>query len=148
MSTNTKTVKAPPEVVFSVLADPPTYEHWVVGNKEIRGYDPDWPAAGTEFQHTVGFGPLAVKDKTVSVEALPPTSLVMRVRAMPVGVGTVTLRLDPVEGGTRVVMEEHPVEGPPRRLWNPVLDRLAWLRNAESLRRLARLAERRVADGR
>jgi uncharacterized protein YndB with AHSA1/START domain len=142
MSVNEITVDAPPPAVWEVLADPPSYEEWVVGNKEIRGHDPQWPVPDTQFRHKVGFGPLAVKDKTVSLEATAPRRLVMNVRAMPVGHGIVTFNLAEAGGGTVVRMEEGPAGGPMKLLW-PVLDPLVKLRNAETLRRLKQLAERR-----
>ncbi len=89
-----------------MLADPPTYEEWVVGNKEIRDHDPNWPAPGTEFRHKVGFGPLSFKDKTVSLGAVPTHRLVMNVRALPIGHGIVTFELTEAGAGTLVRMEE------------------------------------------
>lgn len=144
MPHNSISVGAPPDVVYDVLADPPSYEHWVVGNKSIRTYDHAWPAVGSEFHHTVGLGPFAAKDKTVALEAEPSRSLVMVVRALPYIRATVRFTLEPEGSGTRVTMEERPRGNPWERLWNPVLDALAWLRNAESLRRLKRLAEVRA----
>ena len=142
MTVNEIEVDAPPAAVWAVLADPPTYEEWVVGNKAIRDYDPKWPAAGTEFHHKVGFGPVAVKDKTVSLEAVPPRRLAMNVRVFPAGHGVVTFDLTETGEGTHVRMEELPAGGPVKRLW-PVLAPLVKLRNAETLRRLRRLAESR-----
>lgn len=158
MSVNEITVEAPPATVWEVLADPPTYEEWVVGNKAIRDYDPAWPAPGTEFHHKVGFGPVAVNDKTVSLEATPPSlaapaasvggttvprgRLVMNVRALPAGHGIVTFELTENAGGTTVRMEELPAGGP-AKLVAPVLDPLIKLRNVETLRRLKRVAEKR-----
>jgi uncharacterized protein YndB with AHSA1/START domain len=142
MSVNEINVDAPPQAVWDVLADPPSYEEWVVGNKAIRDYDRTWPAPGTEFHHTLGFGPVAVKDKTVALEALPPRRLVMNVRALPVGHAVVTFDLQESGSGTLVRMEEHPAGGPLKML-GPALDPLVRLRNAETLRRLKRLAESR-----
>lgn len=85
------TVDAPPPVVLDVLADPTSYEEWVVVNKEVRDHDRTWPAPGS---------------------------------------------------GTLVRMEEHPAGGP-AKLISPVFDPLIKLRNAETLRRLKRLAESR-----
>jgi uncharacterized protein YndB with AHSA1/START domain len=146
MSLNEITVDAPPEAVWAVLADPTTYEYWVVGNKTVRRHDPHWPQPGAEFHHKVGFGPLAVKDKTVSLEAVPPKRLVMQVRALPVGVGVVTFELEPAGSGTLVRMGER-VDSGPAKLLAPVLDRLIHVRNAETLRRLRRLAESRYRAG-
>jgi uncharacterized protein YndB with AHSA1/START domain len=142
MPVNEITVEAPPPAVWDVLADPPSYEEWVVGNKGIGDYDRSWPAAGTEFRHQVGFGPLTVKDKTVSLEADAPRRLVMNVRALPVGHGIVTLDLQESGSGTLVRMHEIAAGGPIKLLW-PVFDPLVKLRNAETLRRLKRLAETR-----
>ena len=142
MALNEIQIDAPLPVVWGVLADPPTYEQWVVGNKRIRHHDPNWPEPGAEFHHTVGFGPLAVKDKTVALEAIPPRRLVMQVRALPVGVGIVTFELEDAGSGTLVRMREKADSGPAKRL-APVVDRLIHLRNAETLRRLRRCAEAR-----
>lgn len=144
MSRNTITVDASPQTVYDVLADPACYEIWLVGNKSIRGYDKSWPAPGSEFHHKVGFGLLATKDKTVAVEADPPRRLVMVVRALPFIRATVSFALEPAGSGTRVTMEERPRGTPWEQLWNLVLDRLIGLRNAETLRRLKRLAEVRA----
>ena len=146
MSTNKITVAVPPSVVWGVLADPPTYQYWVVGSKRIRRHDAEWPEPGSEFHHNVGFGPITIADKTVALQAEAPRRLVMQVRVLPVGTGVVTFDLEPSEGGTRVVMGERAESGPAKRL-GPVFDRLAWLRNAETLRRLRRCAEKRHRPG-
>ena len=144
MSVNEIKVDAPAQAVWDVLADPPSYEQWVVGNKAILGYDPSWPVPDTEFRHKVGFGPLTVKDKTVSLEAERPHRLGMNVRVWPVGHGIVTFQLEETGSATLVRMKEVPAGGPLKVLW-PVLDPLVKLRNAETLRRLKRLAESRHA---
>lgn len=142
MTVNEIEVDAPPAAVWAVLADPPSYEEWVVGNKAIRDHDPNWPAPGTEFAHKVGFGPLAVKDKTVSLEGSPSHRLALNVRALPVGHGIVTFELSEAGAGTLVRMEECPAGGPIKPLW-PLFAPLVKVRNAETLRRLKRLSESR-----
>ena len=146
MSNNEVTVDAPPSVVWSVLADPPTYEYWVVGNKKVRRHDDDWPEPGSVFHHKVGFGPISIADKSVSLEAEPLRRLVLQVRALPVGTGIVTFELEPSGAGTKVTMGEAAESGP-AKLLAPVVNRLAWLRNAETLRRLRRCAEERHRSG-
>ncbi|MDQ6617043.1 MAG: SRPBCC family protein [Actinomycetota bacterium] len=143
MSRNSIVVDASPQIVFDVLSDPPSYKIWVVGNKSIRGYDKSWPAPGSEFHHKVGFGVLATKDKTVAVETDPSRRLVMVVRALPFIRATLSFSLGPEGSGCRVTMEEHP-RGPWDKVWNPIFDAAAGLRNAETLRRLKRLAEVRA----
>jgi len=142
MSVNEVIVDAPPPAVWDVLADPPSYEHWVVGNKGIRDYDQSWPAPGREFHHRIGFGPFTVKDKTVSIEAFSPSRLIINVRALPAGHGIVTFELSECGSGTLVRMRERPAGGPARLVW-PVFDPLIRLRNAETLRRLKHQAESR-----
>jgi hypothetical protein len=53
----------------------------------------------------------------------------------------VTLRLAPHASGAHVVMEEIPADLRSQVVMNPLTDPLIRLRNAESLRRLKRLAE-------
>src|SRR5436305_14889055 len=108
MAHSTISIDAPPETVYGVLADPTLYALWVVGNKSIRGYDRSWPAPGSEFHHSVGFGPFATKDKTVVVASDPSRQLVLVVRALPFLRSKVSFNLDPADPGTLVSMEEQP----------------------------------------
>jgi uncharacterized protein YndB with AHSA1/START domain len=142
MARTTIHVTAPPEAVFAVLADPASYDTWVVGCKEIRGVEGDWPEPGSTFHHSVGMGPITVKDSTSVTESARPHRLVLRARARPTGVARVELDLAARDGGTEVTITEVPIEGPPAMLHNPVQDWLIDRRNREGLRRLKRLAER------
>src|SRR5687767_3403347 len=108
MPVNETKIDAPPQAVWEVLADPPSYEEWVVGNTGIRDHDPAWPTPGTEFHHKIGLGPLNVKDKTVALEANPPRRLLMNVRVLPVGHGIVAFELEESGSGTLVRMGEGP----------------------------------------
>ena len=143
MARTTIYAAAPPEAVFAVLADPYTYDTWVVGCKEIRGVERGWPESGSTFHHSVGMGPITVKDSTSVTESAPPDRLVLRARARPTGVARVEFDLAARDGGTEVTITEVPVEGPPALLHNPVQDWLIDRRNRETLRRLKRLAEAR-----
>ncbi len=133
---------APPEAVWGVLADPASYEYWVVGSKAIRDAEAGFPAPGTKFHHTIGFGPLTLRDHTEVLDAERPRRLRLRAKGRPVGTATVTLELEPRSGGTLVRMLEHPdgVLGP--LALNPLLHVTTKLRNAESLMRLEELALR------
>ena len=144
MARNTTKVDTTREAVFGVLTDARSYEQWVVGCKEIRGVDGDWPAPGSAFHHRVGIGPLSVADRTgiVSIEA--PRVLILRARARPIGQARVTFAVEPHADGCEVVMIEEPFDARTRWYWNPVLDKLTSLRNVETLRRLKKLAEERA----
>ena len=146
MAINETMIDAPRQAVWDVLADPPSYEEWVVGNTGIRDYDRGWPSPGTEFHHKIGLGPLNVKDKTVALETASPRRLVMNVRVLPVGHGIVAFELEESGSGTLVRMGERPAGGPIKVLW-PAIDPLIKLRNAETLRRLKDLAETRHRAG-
>ncbi len=130
-----------PERIFEVLSDPRSYGDWVVGSKEIRFWDPDFPAQGSAFHHTFLIGLVPVKDHTTVVEVDAPRYLLLRARARPTGIAHVALRLEPRNGKTQVTIEEWPVDGVAAKLHNRIQDKLIALRNVESLRRLKRLAE-------
>ena len=52
-----------------------------------------------------------------------------------------TLQIQPEAGGSRIVMDEHAADRRSLILFNPLGEPLVRVRNAESLRRLRRLAE-------
>jgi uncharacterized protein YndB with AHSA1/START domain len=137
-------IAAPPADVFAVLADGHSYEHWVVGCKRIRAVDASWPHEGASFHHSVGFGPLHIRDMTTVLDRDGQRLLALKARAWPAGVAHVEFELVPEGAGTRVVMTENPVEGPAKLLDNPVQQALIKVRNAETLRRLDKLARARV----
>jgi uncharacterized protein YndB with AHSA1/START domain len=137
-------VAAPPERVFEVLADAKSYEHWVVGAKEIRGADPGFPDPGTRLHHTIGVGPLALEDTTEVIGLERPRRLLLEAHLGPVGSMRIALDLEPRAGGTHVVMTEEPVEGIPAQLLHKLGRPLLRGRNYLSLEQLKELAEARV----
>jgi uncharacterized protein YndB with AHSA1/START domain len=147
MATIERLMAVTPAAVWDALADPDGYGYWVVGSKEVRDADAGWPEPGSRFHHTVGFGPLEIKDHTVALASERPRLLRMRAKARPLGTATVTLELKPEGTGTRVRMTETP-DGVVATLLagNPVADRLIAARNRASLQRLEELARTR-ADG-
>lgn len=145
MATNVLTVPVPPETVFAVLADAGQYAEWVVGARRVLTVDPAWPQAGTAFGHTLGCGPFTVHDETRVVDVDPPHLLVLDARAAGAGRALVRITLRPAGTGTRICLDERPAGGPPGLLPRAAVETAVWLRNALSLDRLARLAERRAA---
>lgn len=138
MAVNETHVEAPPERCFEVLSDPRSYAYWVVGSRKVRAADPDWPAAGSRFHHTVSGG---VEDHTVVEEVEPNRRLRLRARARPLGTAFVTVTMHPENGGSLLRLEEEPADRLTRLLFNPVLDRLLHTRNVGSVTRLKELAE-------
>ncbi|MDQ3826752.1 MAG: SRPBCC family protein, partial [Actinomycetota bacterium] len=53
-----------PKQVWDVLSDGWAYAEWVVGTKDIRKVDRDWPAEGSQIHYTVGFGRWTAEDVT------------------------------------------------------------------------------------
>jgi uncharacterized protein YndB with AHSA1/START domain len=145
MSTNRIWVSASPEDVFLILANPYRYAEWVVGAREIRGVEGDWPSPGARFHHSIGFGPVVIKDQTKVVESVAPTRLVLEAQVRPFLTAAVTLAVTPTAPGSDVVMEEHPVGPLPVRIVWPLFDPLTSRRNDTALRRLKELVERRIS---
>lgn len=135
-----------PEAVWDTLADPDGYAEWVVGSKHVRDADAAWPQPGSRFHHTVGLGPIELRDDTRAVAAERPRLLRLRARARPLGAAIVTLTMTPLGAGTRVEMDETP-RGLLARLLvgNPLADSLLARRNDRALARLEQLARRRAA---
>jgi hypothetical protein len=135
-------VAAAPAAVFAVLADPARYADWVVGAREIVGWDAGWPAPGASFRHRSGLGPATLDDRTTVLHADPPAELVLLAAFGAFGAAEVRLRAVPAAAGSLVTLEERPVSGPLGAVRRARLLELAIAaRNAESLRRLRRLVE-------
>ena len=145
MGRTTLTIEATPARIFDVLSDPDAYGEWVVGSKHVRDADPDFPAPGSRFHHTVGFGPITVSDHTVVEEMKRPQRIKLRAKARPLATAHVTLELKRKgRGKTEVTMIEDPA-GPLSALvfFHPLTHLLVRGRNDESLRRLGELAAAR-----
>jgi hypothetical protein len=122
--------------VFAVLADPDSYDRWVVGAKNVRDADTAWPEPGAQLHHTFGVGPVVLKDSTKVVASDAPRHLLLRARGRPFGIAHVDFELLVERSGTCVRLREWVVA--PRFLaaLNPALEPLVRMRNAETLRRL------------
>ena len=146
MARNRRFMPVPPEAVWDALADPGNYGYWVVGSKLIRDADPLWPAPGTRFHHTVGVGPFTINDHTESLRAEPPHVLTLRAKGRPGIIADVHFELEPQSGGTLVRMYEEPASVYAPLRFNPLVQLMIKLRNAESLARLEELALRRAPE--
>ena len=141
MSVTTIEIAASPEQVWAVLAHAESYGEWVVGTNETSRADESWPQPGSVLEYELGIGPLTVGDRTVVVQADPPRLLVLRAEMDRLGSVSIRLELEPVGAGTRLTIDEEPIEGIAETLHTRLSDALLAYRNEEALRRLKRLAE-------
>jgi hypothetical protein len=143
-SVTSRHVDAPVDVVASILADPRTYDGIVVGSRRVRWFDARFPDEGTNFHHTVGFGPITIRDKSTVIRDALPDELELAAGTRPIGVLTVIFRLRAEGAGTLVEMEEGPRSGPIALVWNPALAMVTAKRNDVALGRLEKLAVARA----
>lgn len=144
MACTDRTFEASPERIWAVLADPYTYEHWVVGAKDIRIADGTWPEEGSTLQHTSGLGPLNLKDNTKVIESDSLRRLVLEARGRPLGIARIEIELKPQGSSTVVTMTEYAVRPAVAKRLNPVLNPFLHSRNVEALRRLEELSLERA----
>ncbi|HVE67960.1 MAG TPA: SRPBCC family protein [Solirubrobacteraceae bacterium] len=144
MARTERVIEASAQAVFDVLADPRGYAYWVIGSMEVRDADDAWPQRGSRFHHTVGMGPLRVKDHTRVEEVEPGRFLQLQTKARPLGNARVKLELEPAGQATKVTMIEDPADKPTAFVFMPLTHLLIRGRNVRSLDRLAELAEGRV----
>jgi uncharacterized protein YndB with AHSA1/START domain len=138
-----RTVQAPPDRVFAVLADGWTYSDWVVGTVHIRDVDESWPEVGSHLHHKAGPWPLSLHDSSKVLIVEKDTRLKLNAGLWPLGEAVVDIKLEPAPGGaTKVTIEEDFERGPLRAVRNKVNDLLLHRRNIETLRRLADIVER------
>ena len=134
----------PPEAVWEALADPSGYEYWVVGSKVIRDAEPGFPAPGTKFHHTIGFGPFTLNDHTEVLEAERPAAAEAAGEGPSARHGVGDAADDAGRtAGRRSRWSSGPTGRTRSSTLNPLLHVLTKVRNAESLMRLEELALRR-----
>jgi uncharacterized protein YndB with AHSA1/START domain len=139
----TRMVEATPEQVWAVLENGWAYPSWVVGASRMRAVGDGWPGVGSKLHHSAGIWPAVVNDETEVLESDPPRRLRLQAKGWPAGEATVELRIEPDGSGSKVTLAEDATRGPgryvPKALRQPVIA----LRNTETLRRLAYMAEGR-----
>ncbi|MFD1715925.1 SRPBCC domain-containing protein [Amnibacterium flavum] len=141
MSRNSRIIDATPQQVFDVLADGWLYPAWVVGASRIRYVDARWPAVDSELHHSFGVWPLLINDKTVVLECEPPRRVALQAHGWPIGEARVVIHVKARGNGSVVRIEEDAVEGPGRFVPEFIRSIGLSIRNRETLRRLAWLAE-------
>ncbi|HEX7211425.1 MAG TPA: SRPBCC family protein [Propionibacteriaceae bacterium] len=136
----------PAKQVWDVLSDGWLYPLWVVGASRIRDVDDGWPAEGRKLHHSFGVWPLVIDDTTEVIEIQPDQRIVLEARGWPVGTARVEITVQPDGNGTLVSIAEDVSSGPGQLVPQPIRVAAMDVRNRETLRRLAYLAEGR-ADG-
>ena len=142
-----RTVDAPAQAVWDVLADGWLYATWVVGASRVRGVDDPFPAPGARIHHSFGIWPALISDTTHVVSSTPPTELELRAKGWPAGEAQVVITITPAGGESSTVsISEDAVTGPGTLLPRPLRQLAIGPRNVEALRRLAYLAEGRYRE--
>ena len=141
MSTNVREMNCSPEDVFRVLADGWLFPAWVVGASRMRDVDSRWPAEESTLKHSFGVWPALINDETVVKEWDPPHRFVIQPHGWPIGEAEVAIDVKPRGEGCVVRIQERAVKGPGLLVPTPVMDIGLHIRNVETLRRLAFLAE-------
>ncbi|MEJ5944253.1 SRPBCC family protein [Pseudokineococcus basanitobsidens] len=139
MTSVERTIPCPREDVVAVLSDGWLYGLWVVGATRIRGVEPGWPAQGQRLHHSSGPWPLHLDDSTTVLRGELPDRLELMAKGWPWGRARIDIRLEPVDGGTRVVMWEDAVTGVGLMIPQPLRAMLLGPRQKECLDRLEQL---------
>jgi hypothetical protein len=140
-------MKCTPADVFAVLGDGWLFPTWVVGASRMRDVDAAWPAVGSKLQHSFGVWPAVIDDETTVLEFEPGRRMVMQPSGWPLGEAQVTLEVKPHREGCVVRITEKAVKGPGALVPPAILDVALYVRNVETLRRLAYIAEGRHDNG-
>ena len=143
MSINVRQMNCRPEDVFAVFADGWVWPSWVVGISRMRNVDAAWPEVGAKLQHSFGVWPALINDEATVLEYDPPRRMVTQPAGWPIGEARVVLEVKPRAAGCVVRLTEKAVKGPGALIPKPLLDAPLHWRNAETLRRLAYIAEGR-----
>ena len=139
-----RSVAAPAEAVWAVLADGWFYATWVVGASRVRTVDDAWPHPGSRLHHSFGPWPAVISDTTVVEGAQEPHHLVLTAKGWPMGEARVAIDIVPDgPGRCTVSIAEDAVSGPGKVVPMPVRQAMILPRNREALRRLAYIAEGR-----
>ena len=138
-------VAAPADAVWNVLADGWSYSSWVVGTARIRSVDRAWPHVGSRIHHSFGTWPLLLDDHTQVLREETGRLLELRARGWPAGEAQVRIELRPSGDHCEVLIAEDAVSGPGALVPPVVRQPLIALRNRETVRRLAMLAEGHVS---
>ena len=147
MSTNVRVMDCTPEDVFAVLEDGWLFPTWVVGASRMRDVDALWPNAGAKLQHSVGVWPMLIDDESTMLEWDPPRMMAMQAKGWPIGEARVTIEVKPRGDGCVVRITERAVKGPGTLIPTPIADAMLHVRNVETLRRLAFIAEGKSDNG-
>ena len=102
------------------------------------------PPPAPAFHHTLGFGPMVIRDHSEVLEAELPTRLRLLVRLRPLGSAEVEFRLAPDGDGTHVTMIETPTSGMLAATWSPPAAAATRWRNTRVLGRLGKVAAGRA----
>jgi len=141
VSHTSRILDCPPDRVFAVFADGWLFPGWVVGASRMREVGDRWPHVGGKLHHSFGIWPMVLDDETTVLQWDPPHRFVIQPKGWPIGEARVAVEVEPHERGCVVHLHEQAVTGPGALIPVWLLDIGLHIRNVETLRRLAHLAE-------
>ncbi|WP_165989852.1 SRPBCC family protein [Streptomyces sp. YIM 98790] len=142
MATRTILVKRPPRAVWALLSDRNRYADWVIGARDSRPLEGDWPEVGASLQYVLKIGPWRLSGRTLVRHSEPPRLLELEAQRGRLGSARIALEVRPWGDASLVILDEHPLTGPGGRMHSPLDEALLQLRHRRMLRLLARAAER------
>lgn len=138
----TRRVHAPAGTVWDVLADGWLYANWVVGASRIRDVESEWPQPGSKLHHSFGVWPVLINDSTEVLASEPGREMLLKARGWPAGEAHVRIMISPQGPDASVVsISEDATAGPGKVVPRPLRQLVIGPRNAETLNRLALIAE-------
>lgn len=143
MAMNVRRMHCDADAVFEVLANGWVYPSWVVGASRMRDVDENWPEPGSRLLHSVGVWPMLLDDTTTVEVWDPPKRMILTARGWPLGEARVTIEAQARGDECVVRILEDPTRGPAILVPRAIRRALLGWRNAETLHRLAYLAEGR-----
>jgi Polyketide cyclase / dehydrase and lipid transport len=131
---------ADPDAVWAVLSDGWRLAAWVVGAARVDAVDDGFPAVGAALRYGIGGWPVVLPGSATVTACRSGRELALHGRT-PFGGIDMRLLVAPTPSGCVLVMAEDVVSGPARLVPARVRAAAIGVRNVETLRRLALLAE-------
>ncbi|RII20451.1 Polyketide cyclase / dehydrase and lipid transport [Streptomyces sp. YIM 130001] len=141
MAVRHRLIKRPVADVWSVLSDPFRFADWVVGTAHSKPREGSWPDVGSSVTYTIRLARWSVQGWTAVRRREEPEVLELEANSGPLGSARIAIEVRSWGEDALVIVDEHPLTGPGRKLHNKAVDALIQLRHRTMLARLADVVE-------